>query len=268
MNAIKRLFFGVQVIAPWPDEYPKGRLLDVRHRHITLVFLGNVEFQKVIDLLPNLPKPSWKVGLAGRFDKPLFLPPHHKLPRVHAWHIDWIDDCSPLLNFQKDLAAFLKSHAYHMDTRDFLPHTTICRAPFYPREWKASFRVLPCFFNDIHLYESKGSLNYEPVWSYSMISPFEEIEHTADIAFIIRGESMAQIHRHAEIALAFRDPRILDFLPQGRNASSLSECVQLLNDTVCRADAEMGCPFKAVSYHGEITEKNPGILEWEMIVDV
>jgi RNA 2',3'-cyclic 3'-phosphodiesterase len=36
---------------------------------------------------------------------------------------------------------------------------------------------------------------------------------------------------------------------------------------VTASDVEVGCPFKAVSYHGEIHESN-GLLQWEMIVDV
>jgi len=37
---------------------------------------------------------------------------------------------------------------------------------------------------------------------------------------------------------------------------------------VAQADQEIGAPFKAVSFHGNIVKKNNQLLEWEMIVDV
>lgn len=262
---VKRLFFGIEVVAPWPENYPKGRLLEASHRHMTLAFLGNVPAQKVLDLLPDFPPIPLKIGLAGRFDRCLFLPPHH--PHVVAWHVDWIDDPRPFLEHQSMLALWLRSNGFHIDEREFLPHVTICRSPFYPREWKKEFHPLPCFCKDIHLYESVGNLKYEPRWSLPLKAPFEEIEHTADIAFAIHGESISQLHRHAQLALAFRFPLLLNYLEQCE-VGSLEDCVIALNEIVTRADGDIGCPFKAISFHGELYTETDGTLTWEMIVDV
>jgi len=54
--------------------------------------------------------------------------------------------------------------------------------------------------------------------------------------------------------------RYFDFTP----ISDLNEIVYALNAMIARADSEIGCPFKAVSFHGTENQTN----EWEMIVDV
>lgn len=264
----RRLFFGVEVSAPWPEEYPRGRLLDPEQRHMTLAFLGNVDYQKVQPLLTQIPKPTWQIGIPAFFDAPLFLPPHRKLPKVHAWHVQWLADDKGLLHFQRQLSSFLIKNEFKLDERDFLPHVTICRAPFYPREWKRSFVKLPCFFKDIHLYESVGNLKYEARWTASVSAPFEEVEHTADIAFKVRGESLGQLFQHAFLALSFRFPELLQYIPKISSVTSLHDIVKGLNDIVCLADAEIGCPFKAISYHGNLLERPEKTFEWEMIVDV
>ena len=40
MKDQKRLFFGFEVKAPWPQGLPKGRILKEDQRHITIAFLG------------------------------------------------------------------------------------------------------------------------------------------------------------------------------------------------------------------------------------
>ncbi len=266
MELKRRLFFGVQVFAPWSEECFKGRLLNEEQRHMTLVFLGNVDYQKVMDLLPLLPKPSWKVGSAAFFDHPLFLP-NSSHPNVHAWHVEWINKNNPLLMYQKALSDFLRTQGFHLEERKFLPHVTICRSPFHTDEWLHAFHPLPCYFKNIHLYESKGNLQYESLWDFPIIAPFEEIDHTADVAFKIRGESLEQIFYNAQLALSFRSPSLIGYLKEQAVGSSLNEIIKRLNGMIFRADSEVGCPYKAISYHGVVTESN-GVLEWEMIVDV
>jgi len=264
----KRLFFGVEAHAPWPETYPKGRVLEESHRHMTLAFLGNVDFTKISDVIPELPLPSWKIGLAAMFDKPLFLPKHSRQPRVIAWHVAWLTSGQPLLDYQLQMTDFLIKQEYHLDKRPFLPHVTIARAPFYVTDWKKHFVSIPCFFSDIHLYESKGGLRYEPIWSAKVASPFDEIEHTADIAFIVRGENLAQLYTNALLALAFRFPLLINYFFEASNLISLNDIVKLLNESVLKADSDLGCPFKAISYHGDLKQSPAGYYEWEMIVDV
>ena len=98
--------------------------------------------------------------------------------------------------------------------------------------------------------------------------PFVEIEHQADIAFHIYGESIYELNLYAQIALAFECPDLIPFLDPQDNRRTLEEVMMGLNEIVTHADREIGTPFKAVSFHGEIEKKEDGTMNWEMIVDV
>lgn len=65
--------------------------------------------------------------------------------------------------------------------------------------------------------------------------------------------------------MSFKYPPFFSYLEQ-KEIKGLNDIVQTLNRMLARCDQEIGCPFKAVSYHGKIEEKK--LLEWEMIVDV
>jgi hypothetical protein len=186
-----------------------------------------------------------------------------------AWHIHWLESGAILSSFHWELSSWLLKHNFDPHTHaEFLPHVTLCRSPFDPHHWKKSFTALPVFVKDLHLYESLGNLQYVPQWTYPVLAPFEELEHTADIAFILRGETLTQLQENAFIALAFKSPSLLEFASLLRPVSTLEEIIYNLNQIVSHADADQGCPFKAVSYHGEIDSDEQQILTWEMIVDV
>lgn len=265
-KSIKRLFFGFEVHAPWPIQLPLGRLLDPPHRHMTLAFLGEISIQKIEKALSTIPKPSFKVGLAGKFDQCLFLP--HRHPRVVAWHMDWIERSSPLITYQQEIAVWLKEHDFSFDQKyPFMPHVTLARFPFDRQEWSAAFHPLPFFTLDLHLFESVGHSKYTSLWNYSLIPPFEEIEHTADRAYIIYGETLLHIFQHAQLALTFEYPELLPFFFTHQTIESIEDIVIILNEFITKADQHMGCPFKAVSFHGKLVHKN-NLLSWEMIIDV
>lgn len=261
---IKRLFFGVEVHAPWPSEFPPGRLLDKTHRHLTLAFLGNIPYLPLLNLLENFPNPSGFLGSVAHFDSCLSLPERH--PHVVAWHVHWDED-SPIIEFQKILVNWLLSHHYSLDTREWNPHVTLCRQPFDLPAWKKSFKPLPFYIGSIHLYESLGNSNYISLWKYPVKPPFEEIEHTADMAFIIRGTSLQQLYLHAFTSLAFKASEFLDFFKSPDSLNTLDDLIIALNAIIANVDGSVGCPMKAVSFHGDIVV-NDSLLEWEMIVDV
>lgn len=261
----KRLFFGLEVNSTWPENLPKGRLLQEHERHLTVAFLGNVPYAKVKNFLKDIPKPPFKVGFAGYFDDILFLPP--RFPKVVAWHANWLESSQTLNTYCKQLKSALEKHGFSIDKRELLSHVTLCRAPFMPKEWRKAFVSLPCIATHLHLYESLGNLHYQPIWTHAIQAPFEEIEHTADIAFHIYGEKISQLFTHAQIALAFRFPPLISFM-RNIEVNSLEEIIIYLNQLVTQADAELGCPFKAVSFHGNISEEPDKTLKWEMIVDV
>lgn len=52
-----------------------------------------------------------------------------------------------------------------------------------------------------------------------------------------------------------------------KEKESIEDIVIDLNELVTEADQKWGCPFKAVSFHGNIQE-NEELPYWKMIVDV
>jgi len=106
------------------------------------------------------------------------------------------------------------------------------------------------------------------LWSYALKEPFLEIEHAADIAFHIRGESIRQLFHNALTALAFKYPALLKFNTDKVHLTDINDIIIALNQIISRTDCAVGCPFKAVSFHGEIKNEVDHILNWEMIVDV
>lgn len=262
----KRLFFGMSVEAPWPNLFPEGRLIQEKYRHITLAFLGETNFPKIQNSLSAFPLPNFKVGFAAKFDQCLFLPPKH--PHAVAWHLSWLEENPPLLIFYNQLISWLKNEHFFPDKIDrFTPHVTLCRAPFDKKGWEKEFHPLPLIIQDIHLYESAGNLQYHPVWSYPLLPPFEEIDHTADLAYLVRGSSIDQLYRHALAALAFYFPPIIHFFRLEKMPLQVEEAISLLNKVISDADQEIGSPFKAVCYHHNLTREEE-IYNWEMIIDV
>lgn len=252
---IKRLFFGTEVHAPWPESLPKGRMLNPAHRHVTLAFLGDILFSPRLE---QAPRPQFKIGKAGHFNACL------KLSHVMAWQMEWWDES--IKEYQHTLSDWLKLQGYTLDTREWNPHLTLCREPFNRKDWEISFKPLPFYTSAIHLYESVGNLEYIPIWTHPILAPFEEFDHTADMAFKVRGKTIEELYHNAFTALSFKEPAFLELMPQ-KSVKTLDDLVIGLNQIIARIDGTIGCPFKAVSFHGKIIPEED-YLTWEMIVDV
>lgn len=265
-NNLKRLFFGWEISAPWPLKTPPGRVLDEHCRHFTLAFLGQTDFSKLSGLLPSFPPPPFRVDRTGRFTECQFFPPRRH--NVAAWNIAWFDPEEPIKQYQKQLSEWLVlEDLMQEESREWHPHATLCRRPFNAAKWVQSFQSIPFSAKHIHLYESLGNLKYASIWSYPLISSFEELDHTADIAFRINGESIEELYNHAFTALAFKFPPLLAYFKPIGDIEGIDDIIIRLNEYIAYADQDLGCPFKAVSFHGSI-EKNNNILQWDMIVDV
>lgn len=261
----KRCFFGLEVEAAWMAPMPDGRILEEENRHITLVFLGNVSLSDLQKKLALFPQPSFRLAPVGTCDKLLFLP--EKNPHVVAAHVTW---CMPevLSKYHEQLSDWLQEQGFKVEKKEFLSHVTLARAPFDAESWKMAFSPFPILVKALHLYESLERLQYSSLWSLPLPSPIEEFEHTADIAFRIRGDSLPQLFLYAQMALALKFPPLMDYFSDGSRLDHLDELIIQLNKDVAHADAEIGCPFKAISFHGEIVKEENGLLHWEMIVDV
>lgn len=267
MHENKRLFFGFETSAPWPSELPEGRLLDESIRHLTIVFLGQTNYTKLQKALPTIPEPPFKIGPVGKFVKCLFLPKRH--PSVVAWEVEWFEHYIDFASYQKKLLEWLTHFGISFDVKEsFLPHVTICRKPANKKNWADSFSILPMMIKSLNLYESLGFSKYQALWSYPILPAFDELSHTADIAFRIHGESLAQIFLNAYVSLAFKYQPVLNYPIDFNKVSNLDEIIIELNDLITKIDGEIGCPFKAISFHGELVTDKNGIMNWEMIVDV
>jgi len=264
----RRLFFGAEVDAPWSEESFGGRVIDERSRHLTLAFLGELLFTEIEKIVDTFPVPSFKVGIVGESNRLLLLPKNS--PRAIAYLVDWVEQKALLEDFQKNLIQWLAFHHLPIQKQTtLLSHITFARAPFKGDLTKMTLsQPIPFTLQAIHLYESVGNLHYQPVWSYPLIPPFEELEHIADIAFRIYAEKNSQLHLHAQYALAFKFPSLLPFVFLDSLKEDLDEIIIALNQLVTKADQLIGSPLKAVSFHGSIERNDMGILQWEMIVDV
>ena len=261
-----RLFFALAIDCPWPKPLPEARLLQEGERHVTLAFLGEKDPEEVLDRLKACDTQQLKVAPAGSFNRCIFLPP--KNPRCISWHVHWLS----ALDAFNSLQQTLQSHFLPKETRPFLAHTTIGRRPFSISAWKKAFYPLPVCAKALCLYKSLGNLRYEPIYTQPLLLPFEEQEHTADIAFLIRGETLKDLYSNAAIALSFTFTPFVSFIDEEVDPKSLDDVIASLNAMIAHADARLGCPIKAVSYYGQITTRSDTLQntfkEWEMVVDV
>lgn len=262
---MERLFFGFEVLAPWQDPLPQGRILEESSRHITLAFLGEHPLPSLIDQTSSLPQFSAPFGFGGIFDAPLFLP--ERRANVVAYHAVWERD-EKVTEFKNDLLLWLESlKIFPRKWDNALWHLTMARAPLDKKHWKTTFTPIPFILKGFHLYQSHPDLRYEKKLSFSFPPPFYEVEHTKDTTFHIIGEDFQALAFHAKIALGFRFPKLTRYISFQKKEESQEELIGELNRAIQNAKIAEGVPLKAVSYHGELIEMNGGLF-WEMMCDV
>ena len=224
-------FLGYSVEAPWPEDLPSGEIVPAESRHLTTTFYGSTKFEG------TLVKPPFLIAPAGVIDGVLFL---------------------------KHVVAYAPSFFEPLEIQ--LPHITVSRTPGHEKEWEKKFKPFPFYLKEYNLYHTVAHLQYEKVQSIALEPPFEEIPHTVDIAFKVKGRHVKDLYFHAALALSFRVPTLCKWI-HGYIPNSLDEVVTSLNKLLYLLDIEEGSPMKAVSHAGFVEEKGQ-LLEWEMIVDV
>jgi hypothetical protein len=96
------LFFGAQVEAPWPQDYPVGRIIPEETRHVTLAFLGQHLLPELQQTLLSVPRPRFEIGPAGIANQLVFLPPDKS--RVAALFVQWLDPSFAFNTYQNEFA--------------------------------------------------------------------------------------------------------------------------------------------------------------------
>lgn len=261
-SAQKRLFIGFSIDCPWPQMMPAGRVLKEEHRHITLVFMGQAPFEKTIEVLNDLPIP-FKIGLAGQFNRCLLLPPQQ--PQVLAWNVDWFENGKDLLGFWRDLKDLLKAHNLPLvDHKGFLPHVTMARAPFIVKDWEKSFTPLPFIVKKLHLYESVASIHYEPLLTFTLKSPIEQLTKNS---VMLRGKDLEQLYVNAQVALSFIHLGFLPFISNEMPSDNLLEIKFDIERKIDSAQDVIKGAFKTVVFPDGYTLEEDDTLSWIMHIE-
>lgn len=272
-NDTKRVFFGFEIFSNWLKIPEEKKVIQEKNRHITLLFLGEQNFLDVEKYLNEIPPLDLKIAPSGFFDEILFLPKKH--PRLVAYKANFMDKKQTIEKFQKNIFDFFKNKNFPLkQNRDnFLPHITVCRNEFNIDNWKKNFEPFAFYVKSFNLFESLGNSEYSTLWKKEFIKPFDEIPHTADIAFNIKVDSnninnFSDFLYNAFIALSFKENKFLKYYKELKNVISIDDVIINLNEIVTKAEIDgIHMPFKAISFHSDI-KKEDDILSWEMIVDV
>jgi 2'-5' RNA ligase len=267
LDANLRVFIALSLDAVWPEVYPPGKLIPDESKHMTLVFLGAVSHPTLTQIKSGFPDPSWMLGPAGFFDAVEFLPP--RAPRVVVWHAKWVYDPG-VATYQTQLKNWVSSLGIQVERRVFLPHVTLARSPFEMDSWKKQFVPLPFCVTGVHVFRSFPNSVYQSLWERPLKPVFEELEHTADRAYSIRGRTYADLLSHAWLTLSGVEPGLLTLPFPRSQVQNLNQVVEQINVNLSMADEQIGVPVKAVSYAGDVkpvTQTQPWI-EWKMICDV
>lgn len=252
---MSRLFFAMQAKLPF-FEMPFGRSLLENDRHLTLTFLGERKKDEILSKMGNLALPFNLLSPSARCDQILFL------SNVVALNVKFLSHLDFVLSIKRDLDLL-----YQIDASEpWLPHITLARAPFDAKGYEELNVNLPALFTSFHLYESKGSLTYVPIWSFQFLEPFEIVSHTADLAFKIRGETFSDLFHSAALAISFQYPELFKFYEK-KECTNLEEVIEKLNEFITVCDIEIGSEIKAVSHSSNIVHQNK-IYTWEMILDL
>src|SRR3989304_5696453 len=105
---LTRLFLGMELSAPWPENMPQGRIISSNARHMTFAFLGQKSLDEVGPALNLLPANPSMIGPATLMDHLQFFP--EKPARVVALHVDFSAHVE-WLNFFEEVRVWTRAHA-------------------------------------------------------------------------------------------------------------------------------------------------------------
>jgi 2'-5' RNA ligase len=255
----KQLLFGFEAHAPWPKILPDEKTLKAKHHHLTLLYFEDVSYQKLHDEIRYMPKPSFRVGPVAVSDSSLFLP--NRSSDIITWHVDPFGD-DPINDYQHALVEYYKELGYGFDKKEYIKHITLGKSGALKKEIKKNFKPLPLYCSNLHLYESLKGDQYEPIWTYDLLPPFEEQKEGQ---FILYGESFQQVFLNAQIALAFKFPELVPFLDPTYQVRNLHDGEIRLTTLLNAAYRAIKIPIDKTTFL-ENGKQEKGLLSWPLQV--
>lgn len=256
----KRLLFGFETHAPWPEGLPEVKTLKAKHRHLTLLYFGDVSYKKLHDEIRYMPKPPFRVGPVAISDSCLCLP--KRSPDIVTWHVDPFGE-DPINDYQQTLVEYFAEHDYDFEKKKYIKHITIGKSVPLKKEMKKHFKPLPLYCSNLHLYESLKGDQYEPIWTYDLLPPFEEQEGGQ---FLLYGESFQQVFLNAQIALAFKFPELVPFLDASYQVRNLHDGGIRLTTLLETAYRAIKIPIEKVTFPDN-GKQEKGLLSWPLHVE-
>ena len=255
----KRLLFGFEVHAPWPESLPDMKTLKAKNYHLTLLFFGNTSYKKIHEHIRYMPKPTFRVGPVAFSDSPLRLP--NRSSDVITWHVEPFGE-DVIDEYQRVIYDYFLEKGYDLERKKFIKHITLGKSAVLKKEAKKSFRSLPLYFKNLHFYESYQGDQYEPIWTYDLLPPFEEKKNGH---FVLYGESFQQTFLNAQIALAFKCPALVPFLDSSYKVRNLHDGGIRLTTIINQAFRKAEVPIERVIFPDSGQEEN-GLLTWDLFV--
>ncbi|MEI6079562.1 MAG: hypothetical protein WCQ53_02860, partial [bacterium] len=117
----RRLFWGFEVDAKWPELPKDGRIVEPGSRHATMLFLGEVDYEVLKPFIDTY-KPDISATPSGVLDKLLFLP-NKKKPRVVSIG-GYLNEPAPCLNEIKRVKKEMELLGFKTEDREWLLHIT------------------------------------------------------------------------------------------------------------------------------------------------
>ena len=174
---LKRLFWGFEVHAQWPQFPHDGRIIEPGSRHATMVFLGETDHDILKPFIESY-RPAITSTPTGYFDHIMFLPNKRK---AHVISLGGkINEMTQCMSEVQRIKRGMNALGIKTEEREWLFHVTVARAPFRqkPQElqklWESALGAqpklhVPFSIASISLYQSMPDLTYKKLHSFPLM---------------------------------------------------------------------------------------------------
>ena len=255
----KRLLFAFEAYAPFPSNIDLSSNINGQKNHVTLLFFGDVSYKKIHETIRYMPKPSFKVGLAGLSTGLIQIPKRD--PSLLTCNVDLLGT-KQIDFYQSQIMDYYTQYGFDFKGKKFLKHITLGTSSIPDQELMGLLFPLPLYLKNLNLFEVRPGERFESIWTYDLLPPF--VEH--DLGhYVIHGESFQQIFINAQIALAFKNPRFTPFIDSSYQVRNLHDGGVMLTTLINKAYRLAGVEIEKVSFSDNGSQAN-GVLVWDFFV--